>query len=246
MGFAINRTSPLPYYYQIEEWLRQRIARGELHSGDLIESETSLAERLGVSRITVRQALNNLTEQGLLVRKRALGTFVAERRKPVVVSKSHLMGLTEEMADEGLVVTSLVLEQQVLPTPEDVSNIFGMTSEDQVVFIRRLRSVNGLPLCVEICYHPARFYPKLAELDLNNRSIYEILDREYNRRPVTARDALSADNAFGNIAHWLQVPNGSAVMRIQRIAWDRAGIVVEVSYSIFRADRHQMVIEYRS
>ncbi|MGB9586234.1 MAG: GntR family transcriptional regulator, partial [Anaerolineales bacterium] len=101
MNFIINRNSPIPYYYQIEEWIRQQIAHGELKPGDLLESEMEMAQKLGVSRITVRQALSDLTEQGLLVRKRALGTFVAERRKSVIISRSHLMGLTEEMAEEG-------------------------------------------------------------------------------------------------------------------------------------------------
>lgn len=248
MTFLINRNSPVPYYYQIEEWIRQRIAHGELKPGDLIESELEMAEKLGVSRITVRQALSDLTEQGLLVRKRALGTFVAERRKSVIISRSHLMGLTEEMAEEGLQVTSFVLEQKVLPAAEDVAQSLGMSTinDNTVVLIRRLRSVNNSPLCVEICYHPYAYFPKLASLDLNNRSIYEILDREYNRRPVTARDALTAGSVHGNIAHWLQLPNGAPVMRIQRISWDRAGIAVEFSISIFRADQHQMVIEYRS
>jgi GntR family transcriptional regulator len=245
MNFVINRNSPVPYYYQIEEWIRQLIARGELKPGDPLESEISLAQKLGVSRITVRQALNDLTEQGLLVRKRALGTTVAERRKSLLMYRAPLRGLTEEMAAEGLKVTSQVLEQEVVPAAEDVQKALELPPQAEVVLIRRLRSVNGLPLCVEVCYHPLSLFPRLALMDLTNRSIYEILEQEYQRRPVSARDIFTADTAHGQLARWLQLPAGAAVMRIQRLAWDQSGTAVETSVSIFRADQHQLVIEYR-
>ncbi len=245
MMFVINRNSPVPYYYQIEEWIRQLIARGELRQGDMIESELSLAERLGVSRITVRQALNDLTEQGLLVRRRALGTVVAEQRQSLILSRSQLRGLSEEMAVGGMSVTSQVLEQQVVPAAEDVQQALGLQAGAQVVLIRRLRYTDGLPLCVEICYHPTELFPKLADMDLSNRSIYAILEQEYQRRPVTAKDTIIADTAQGSIARWLHVTHGAPVMRIQRISWDGSGVAVEYTVSIFRADKHQLVIEYR-
>ncbi|MCX8062916.1 MAG: GntR family transcriptional regulator, partial [Anaerolineales bacterium] len=89
-NFRIQRHSPIPYYRQIEERIRQRIRMGELRPGDAIENEISLAQSLEVSRITVRQALDNLADQGYLVRKRALGTFVAEPRKSFVLKRPNL------------------------------------------------------------------------------------------------------------------------------------------------------------
>lgn len=245
MKFVINRNSPVPYYYQIEEWIRQQIARGELRPGDALESEIGLAQALGVSRITVRQALNDLTEQGLLVRRRALGTVVAEPRKSLILSRTHLRGLTEEMAMEGMKVASQVLEHQVVPAAEDVQKALGLQDGAEVVLVRRLRFADGFPLCVEICYHPYEFFPSLAGMDLTNRSIYEVLEQEYQRRPSTAKDTIVADVAQGNIARWLNLPHGAPVLRIQRVSWDGNGVAVEYTVSIFRADKHQLVIEYR-
>ncbi|PWH16950.1 MAG: phosphonate metabolism transcriptional regulator PhnF [Anaerolineae bacterium] len=241
----INRHSPVPYYRQIEEWIRNRIRNGELQPGDAIENEIALAQTLGVSRITVRQALDNLASQGYLIRKRALGTFVAEPRKSFVLTRPYLRSLTEEMAEEGLTLTSKTLEQKVITPNEEIRRQLNLAEGETVILIRRLRSADGTPLCVETCYHPYHAFPSLAEIDLTNQSIYEILEREYQRRPVTAKDTLVADTATGLVAHWLQVESGAAVMRILRLAYDAQQIPIEVTQTVFRADRHQIVIEYQ-
>ncbi|GAB4469344.1 MAG: transcriptional regulator NagR [Anaerolineales bacterium] len=242
----INRHSPVPYYRQIEEWIRNRIRNGELRPGDAIENEIALAQTLGVSRITVRQALDNLASQGYLIRKRALGTFVAEPRKSFVLTRPYLRSLTEEMAEEGLTLTSKTLEQKVITPNEEIRRQLNLAEGETVILIRRLRSADGLPLCVETCYHPYQAFPALARMDLTNLSIYEILDREYHRRPLTATDTLVADVADATTARWLQLTNGAPVMRILRIAYDALGIPIEYTQTIFRADRHQIIIEYQS
>lgn len=243
-NFHIQRHSPIPYYRQIEDWIRQRIQSGELQPGDAIENEIALAQALQVSRITVRQALDNLAHQGYLVRKRALGTFVAEPRKSFVLTRPRLRSLTEEMSAEGLRVTAKTLEQKVTwPNPE-IQQHLNLPDNAQVVLIRRLRAANGIPLCVETCYHPFADFPALAQIDLTDQSIYEILEREYHRRPITAKDTLVADTAEAEMARWLEIQAGAPVMRIQRIAYDAQQIPIEYTQTVFRADRHQIVIEY--
>lgn len=243
--FRIQRHSPIPYYRQIEDWIRIRIRNGELRPGDAIENEIALAQALGVSRITVRQALDNLAGQGYLIRKRGLGTFVAEPRRSFVLTRPHLRSLTEEMADEGLKVSSKTLEQKIVLPDTDIQHHLNVPEGAEVVRIRRLRSADGLPLCVETCYHPYHAFPALAEIDLTDQSIYEILDRYYNRRPVTARDTLVADTVEVEIARWLCVEIGAPVMHILRVAYDIQQIPIEYTHTIFRADRHQIVIEYQ-
>ncbi len=243
--FQIQRDSPIPYYRQIEDWIRQRIRTGELAPGDVLENEMQLARTLGVSRITVRQALDHLAEQGLIIRKRALGTFVAQPRKSFLLTRPHLRSLTEEMAEENLKVSSKTIEQKVVLPNAEVQNALGLPDGAEVVMIRRLRYADGKPLCVETCYHPSSAFPTLANTDLSDRSIYQILDQQYARRPVTAKDTLVADTASPEIARLLSIPIGAAVMRIMRIANDAQQIPIEVTYTIFRADQHQIVIEYR-
>ncbi len=243
--FQIQRNSPIPYYFQIEEWIRERIRSGELRPGDLIENEISLAKALGVSRITVRQALDNLAAQGLVVRKRALGTFVAHPRKSFVLNRFQLRSLTEEMAEEGLQVRAQTLEQRVISPSSEIQSQLSLADGDQVILIRRLRFANGKPVCIETCHHPYSYFPLLASIDLTDQSLYEILDREYQRRPVSARDVLVADTADPATARWLNISAGSAVMHIRRLAYDANQIPIEYSQTIFRADQHQIVIEYR-
>lgn len=244
--FQIQRDSPIPYYFQIEEWIRDRIRSGDLRPGDALENEISLAKTLGVSRITVRQALDNLAAQGLIVRKRAIGTFVAQPRKSFVLNRLKLRSLTEEMAEEGLQVKARTLEQKILLPSSEIQSQLGLADGEKVILLRRLRLANGKPLCIETCYHSYADFPLLASIDLTDRSIYEILDREYRRRPVSARDVLVADTADQTIARWLNISAGSAVMHIRRLAYDSTRTPIEVSQTIFRADQHQIVIEYRS
>ena len=244
--FQIQRDSPIPYYFQIEEWIRERIRNGDLRPGDPLENEISLAKALGVSRITVRQALDNLATQGLVVRKRALGTFVAQPRKSFVLNRFQLRSLTEEMAEEGLQVKAQTLEQRIILPSNEIQSQLGLADGEKVILIRRLRLANGKPLCIETCYHPYAYFPLLASIDLTDRSIYEILDREYKRRPVSARDVLVAEIADHTTARWLSISVGSAVMHIRRLAYDASHIPIEYSHTIFRADQHQIVIEYRS
>lgn len=243
--FHIQRHSSIPYYRQIEDWIRQRIRSGELRPGDALENEIALAQSLGVSRITVRQALDNLAKQGYLIRKRALGTFVAEPRKSFILNRPNLRSFTEEMAEEGLSVTSKTLEQKVIVPDHELQSCLHLPENSKVIFIRRLRCVDGLPLCVETCFHPYSAFPALAKMDLTDQSIYEILDHHYHRRPIKAQDTLVADLASPAIARWLQLSSGAPVMRITRIAYDAQQIPIEYTQTIFRADRHQIVIEYQ-
>ncbi|MCS6908425.1 MAG: GntR family transcriptional regulator [Anaerolineales bacterium] len=246
INFRVQPHSPIPYYRQIEDWICEQIRTGDLRPGDAIENEIALARALGVSRITVRQALDHLAARGLLVRKRGLGTFVAEPRRSFVLTRPHLRSLTEEMAAGGLRVTARTLHQEVEVPPAEVQSQLHLPPEAKVVMIRRLRFAEGKPLCIETCYHPFELFPALAWADLTDCSIYEFLEQQYHRRPVSARDTLVADTAAPETARWLQIEPGAPVMRIQRVAYDGQQIPIEYSHTVFRADQHQIVIEYQS
>ncbi|MEN6299033.1 MAG: GntR family transcriptional regulator [Anaerolineaceae bacterium] len=245
LNLSIDKHSPLPYYYQIEEGIRTLINEGVLKPGDMLPPEINLSQQLGVSRITIRQALSDLSNSGLLVRQRAVGTFVAQPRKVVPFIREHLGSLTDEIAAQGLVLRSRVLQQELITASGEIMFELEMKQPIKVVLIRRLRSINGVPLALETAYHPYDRFPTLLTLDLNDCSIYDILDKHYDAHPKTAHDRFVADLAKGETARLLEVHEGSPVMRFRRTAKDKNGIPMEYSISIYRADQHQFSINYR-
>jgi GntR family transcriptional regulator len=246
LSFSVDKHSPVPYYYQIEEWLRSQITGGALQPGDQLPGEVALGEQLGVSRIVVRQALNDLAHAGLIERRRALGTFVARPRRVVPISRQSLRGLTEDLAAEGLSVRSRVLSQELLPAAGEVMRELQVPRGTQVLLIRRLRSVQDAPIVIESSYHPHARFPELLHMDLSDRSVYEVLERVYDARPVHARDRFVAEAADRESAELLQIEPGDPVMRYKRTARDKSGKVMEFTVSLYRADQYQFVIEYES
>jgi len=207
--------------------------------------EISLSQQLGVSRSTIRQALSDLTNAGLLVRQRAVGTFIAQPRREVPFIRERLGSLTEEMAQLGLELRSRVLQQELITASGDIMYELDIKQPSRVVLIRRLRSVNGMPLALETAYHPYDRFPELLSMDLTDCSIYEILDTRYNARPVFAHDRFVADLVSGETARLLELHDGAPVMRLMRTAKDRNGLPMEFSISLYRADLHQFSIRYR-
>jgi GntR family transcriptional regulator len=243
--FQLSKTSRIPYYYQIEEWLRGQIESQALKPGDPLPSEMALAEQLGVSRIVVRQALNDLTGEGLLVRRRAIGTFVAPPRRQVPILRDRLRGLTEDLAREGLSVRSRVLSQLLVPAGGEAMHELQVEPETPLVEIRRLRSAQNTPIVIETTYHPYARFPHLLHIDLTDRSTYAVLEQEYGVHPVQARDRFVAEAASKEDAALLEIEPAAPVMRYKRTARDQSGQIMEFTISIYRADQYQFVIEYK-
>jgi len=246
LPFSINFSSPIPYYYQIEENIRSFIANGHLKPGDMLMSEKAIASQLGVSQITVRQALKDLTSEGLLVRRRAIGTFVAPPRRIFPITRNRLRGLTEEMAEEGLQVHSKVLEHSLIPATGELVKELQIPYDEKIICIKRLRSVKNIPLVIETTHHPYSRFPELLDIDFTDKSTYAVIEQLYNIQPVASKDYFVSDIAPKDIAELLDIDVGAPIMRYKRTAKDKSGKVMEFTVSIYRADLYQFVIYYQS
>lgn len=243
-NFTVDKNSPVPYYYQIEEWIRGLIVSEQLKPGDMLLNEINLSEQVGVSRMTVRQALDHLTREGLLTRQRAKGTFVASPRAQMPFNLGQPLSMTEEILKQGQVLRSRVLTQEVIPAAGEILRELELPVSSQVLLIRRLRSTDQGPLSIESCHHPYQRFPELLKMDLNNRSIYEILDERYQARPVEAIDKIYAGKSTPEEARLLEIEAGDPVMHFRRTAKDSSGQPVEFTRAVYRADRYQFVIRY--
>src|SRR3972149_3990459 len=240
INFTIDKHSPIPYYYQIEEWLRGLIASGQLKPGDMLADEITLAGQLNISRMTMRHALNHLAHEGLLTRQRGRGPFVAPPRSQVPFVRDQIRSMTEEVAAEGHELRSRVLAQALLPASAEMVRELGLPLGDQMILIRRLRSTEGVPLAIENAHHPHRRFPELLTRDLTDRSIYEILEEEYDARPTEAVDTIVAGTATREEAALLEVEEGAPVMRYKRISRDASGGAFGFSTPIIRGGRAQL------
>lgn len=245
MNVTIDRRSGVPYYLQVKEAVKSLVSAGELQPGDMLTTEFALSEQLGISRLVVHRAYRELVAEGLLLRKRAKGTFVAPPVDHSYAVVGPLFSVTENMARYGMKPSNKILVQEVIPASEEVKQELKLPKGGSVIHLYNLRIVGELPFSVEDMYLPAARFPKLAEIDMNNRSVYSTLERLYDAHPQEALDVVSAGSATREEAQLLGINKGAPVMRVKRMSTDRQGLPVEYSKVVFHADRYQVVARVR-
>jgi GntR family transcriptional regulator len=232
-----DRRRPEPLWHQAGEALRALIADGTWPDGTQIPNEAKLSEMLGISRITVRHALRNLEEVGLLRREHGRGTFV--RSSTVIAGVRGLTSFTQEMAERGLVVGSRVLELAEIPAAAEVADALEIPVGTPVCMIRRLRAGNNLPMGIQTAYLPASRVPGLAAWSEPLPSLYELLRNRFGIIPEVAREIYRVGTVSAADAEFLDVPAGSPAFIVQRIASDSKA-PFEFTLSTMRGDRYEI------
>jgi len=241
MNITVDKGSAVPYYAQVKEAVRALIACGELKPGDMLTTEFALSEQLGISRLVVHRAYRELVTEGLLIRKRAKGTFVSPPGHQSYTVVGPLFSVTEKMRRDGLATSNKIMLQEIIPASKEMLEGLNLTEGAPVIHLYNLRLVDQLPFSVEDMYLPAERFPKLAEMDLNNRSVYSTLEKLYDAHPQEALDLVSAGSATREEARLLGINKGAPVMRLKRMSTDRNGLPVEYSKVVFHAERYQFV-----
>jgi GntR family transcriptional regulator len=240
-GTPVVLPSGGPLYLQLKRWIEDAIQRGDINPGDALPSERDLAARVDVSRVTVRKAVLQLVQDGVLVQRHGSGTFVAPQTQRVEQSLSQLTSFTEDMARRGMAVRAEWLERGLyFPSPEETV-ILGLSAGEQVARISRLRLTGDVPLAIERASLSSRILPDPLAI---GDSLYKHLDKSGNR-PVRAIQRIRAANLDEENAHLLQVPVGSAGLNIERTSYLASGRVIEFTRSIYRGDTYDFVAELR-
>lgn len=240
-----SRSVPLsrsvPAYLQIEEQLADRIEAGEFAPGDVLPTERELTRQLGVSRMTVRAAMDRLVQRDLIVRRQGSGTFVADPKLRQDASK--LRGFFEDTVGQGVTPVSRLLERDEVLATRHLAGVLDVSVGEAVYRIVRVRSARGVPVVLETSYFPAAVVPGLLAMDLERSSIYRLMDREFSARPVRARQSLEVSTVQGSDASALELNPGNSVMVVERVSWDARGRAVEYARDLYRPDRSQFVTE---
>jgi GntR family transcriptional regulator len=245
MDISFDKQSAVPYYHQIKEGLKDLIASSKLKPGDMLPSELNLSEQLEISRLVVHRAYRELVTEGLLIRRRAKGTFIS----PPIKRDYNVAGLLTSMSDHllknNLEPTNSLLAQELVAADETVSSGLLVSLGASVVHLRNLRFASALPLAIEDIYLPYERFPDLLKVDLTNQSLYRELEERYAAHPQEALDVLAVGAATLSEAELLGIHKGAPVMRVARKSTDRQGLPVELTYSVFHADRIQFVARMR-
>ncbi len=226
---------------QIEDWLAEAIAGGQLSPGDRLPTEHDLAAWLGVSRMTLRHALGELVQRGLVVRTvgRRGGTFVAEPKLDQDVTT--LAGFSEQLRRHGMVAGAQVLAAAQIPASPKAAAALGLTDGDPVLEVRRIRLGDGRPMVLEHSLFPARLFPGMLGCRLDG-SLYELLDDKFGQRPHRAKETFEPVIARVREAEALEVEEGAPLMLVERTAYSRTGLPLEYARDLFRGDRTRVVI----
>ena len=229
----LDRSGPVPLYYQISSRLEQAIRDQTLPAGSRLENEVALANRLGLSRPTIRRAIQDLVDQGLLVRRRGIGTQVVHGK---ITRNVELTSLYEDLERSGQKPETRVLSVETLSADERFAEALGVDVGSPVLHIKRLRSADGVPLAILDNVLPSAF-TDLDRESLERHGLYQLL----RARGVTMRVAkqrIGARSATTHEAQLLDLSRGAPVLTMTRTAFDNSGAAVEYGQHCYRPDRY--------
>jgi GntR family transcriptional regulator len=232
----LSASAGLPAHVRIEHWLMRLISEGVVHPGDKLPREQDLADSLGVSRMTLRQALGTLEARGVIERipGRRGGTFVREPR--IDADITGLAGFTEQLRRGQVRASARVVSAVAMTASRSVAAALDLAKDKDVYEIVRVRRANAMPLALERSYLPAAMFPGLLERRLTG-SLYRLLAKEYGSAPQSAVEYLEPFLATAEVAGLLDVDEGSALLLIERTASSAGGRPIEYARDVFRSDR---------
>lgn len=235
LDITLDRRSPVPLYYQLSQQIQQAIESGELKPGDQIDTEMEFAERLGLSRPTVRQAIAELVHKGLLVRRRGVGTQVvhAQIRRPV-----ELTSLFDDLAAAHRHPSTEVIVAEERPADAQVIEYLGLAEGSDVLYLERLRLDDGQPLALMRNWLPLDVLSATGE-ELQADGLYALMRRSGVQMRVAEQriGARAASTAEGRL---LDVKAGSPLLTMERRTYDESGRAVEFARHAYRADAYTL------
>ncbi|MDR0419486.1 MAG: GntR family transcriptional regulator [Prevotellaceae bacterium] len=239
MKIVVDHNSPLPLYVQIEKQLRKIIQNPEYKNGKKLPNEVNLSRQLGISRSTLRQAINKLAYEGLLIRKKGVGTVVAD---VAVTSKAHnWLSFSQEMKALGLEIQNYSLSISRVKPTEDLRIFFNIADDVKILKLERLRGKPEHPFVYFISYFNPRI--GLTGNEDFSRPLYDILEKDYSVVVKLSKEEISAKLADKELANKLEIKVGDPILKRKRFVYDPGNRPVEWNVGYYRADSFVYTIE---
>jgi GntR family transcriptional regulator len=228
----------LPLYAQLKESLIAAIGRGDLAPGDQIPSQRILCERYGMSHMTVRRAISELFNEGVIYGIPGKGLYVTERKQDA--ESGPLIGFTEDMAQRGMLVSNQVLTAEIVGASTVLSSALGVEVGTSLVYLRRLRLADGVPMALQGSYLPHALCPGLLEHDLTRRSLFDLLRNEYHLHLADGRATVEAALADEEQAALLDLALPVPLLIVEQLTYLDSGQAIEFVRTAYRADRYRL------
>ncbi|OXN00635.1 GntR family transcriptional regulator [Bifidobacterium vansinderenii] len=245
-SFTPSQIGNIPLYEQVASFFKQKIQSGALNPGDRIPTETSLSQDLGISRTTIRQAMDSLVNEGLIIRQRRRGSFVAspKMRRPL----NYLYNFTENMRELGATPQSRVLACTVDDARPEIAEKLQLPDTQRRVFhLWRLRCADGNPILLEDTFVPYHLCPGIEDTDFSTHSLYQTLATSYSLNLFHATETIEAIIINTSDAQLLDCKSPAPGYRITRTSHLDTGLVFEYTKSVTNAERCMFQMElYRN
>jgi GntR family transcriptional regulator len=228
----------VPAYQRIQSVIRKRIEAGQLRSGDAVASERDLAKQHQVSLMTARHALATLEREGIVERRRGIGTFVSSPK----IHFNKLMSYTEQMAGRSLTANSKVLFARIIFDEQEVAARLALPPNSGVIKLERIRHAAEEPFALETCYLSASAFPDLLNAPLGRESLFKILERDYQVELGYADEEVDATAADPRTADLLGVLRRDPLLRIRQLIYSSKGMTIMYVLGFYRSDRHKLMI----
>lgn len=238
---VLDEKSPIPLYFQLQELIRRKIETGEYREGECIPSEAELQRRYNVSRITVRNAIEGLVFEELLVKKQGVGTTVAAHR--FADDTSSLKSFTEKTLDQHADARTEVLEVKKIGASRRIAEHLDIAPESTLLFVKRLRFIDNEPIGVFSNY--IRGDIGVRDNHDFSGSIYRLLEETYGVRIGEAEKVIEAIIASAEEGELLGVSPGDALLLIRNTTYDKSGSPVEYAEGLYRSDRYKYVVRLK-
>ncbi len=238
---AITYAFSIPLYIRIADGLISQIESGDLSPGEQLPPERDLSETLGINRMTLRRALHVLESQGLIVRKHGVGTFVAE---PKIDRQMEVVyRFTSRIQNRGFTPGAKLISIEEIKAEPILAKDLAIDPFSPVYSVLRLRTINQEPVMLESYKIPVQRFPRLERYDLENFSLYEIMESEYGVSITRARQSFEPITATEFEAHLLEINIGDALMLEKRLSYDSSNQPVEYGKDRYRGDRFRFITE---
>jgi GntR family transcriptional regulator len=234
---------PAPLYSVIADRAEARIRTGAWAAGTRLPPERDLCRELEVSRATLRQALDELEERGLITRHQGRGTFVTRPRVQPAIS--GYFSIREALLARGATIVTRVLGVTHVDASRQIAADLGLLPGDPLLHVERLRLVDGEPIVLEAAWLPAELFPGLESADLAARSLYDVLREDFGRRVAEAQETIEPVILTPHECGLLDVPRHTPAILTRRVTTDRDGTIVELSQALLRGDRSRLLLVRR-
>jgi GntR family transcriptional regulator len=234
MPMFVDKNSPIPAYYQLRGIILDKVHSGEYPAGSLIPSERDLSQNLGISRMTVRQALNQLVLEGVLTREKGKGTYVSR----IKLEQKNIMSFSEAVRLKGMTPGARILHFGKTKATDGVREALGLREGENIYLLKRLRLANDMPVGIEEDFISEKFCPQLERFDLT-ASLYRIFKEAYRHDIVHVDNVIEASRPSKEETKLLEITLYTPVLRVTSVNYTQAGIRLFHERSAYRSDEYK-------